>query len=155
MTDPQSDPIMDQIVAAVADAQTGKPDEARDEFARLWSQIGESGDPFYRVTIAHYMADLQGEPADELWWDLEALRAADELTDDRAQQHHASLQVAAFYPSLHLNAGESYRNCGDLENARDQLELAQACLDRLPNDGYGDMIRGGIARLRDRLDAVS
>lgn len=145
---------MDRIVAAVADTQSGRTEEASEAFAALWVEIGEDGDPFHRVTLAHYMADLQGDPGDELWWDLQALRAADELTDERAQQHDQSLHVSAFYPSLHLNAAESYRTVGDTTNARRQLALAEACMDRLPEDGYGQMIKEGIARLRIRLDGV-
>jgi hypothetical protein len=59
------------------------------------------------------MADVRDDPAGELEWDLRALYAADSLSDERVQEHHGSLAVQGFYPSLHLNLGEDYRKMGD------------------------------------------
>ena len=147
------DPTMARITAAIARLQGGDPDGARAAFAALWAEIGEGGDPFHRCTLAHFMADAQADPRDELAWDLRALAAADGLTDERVQAHHASLAIRAFYPSLHLNVGEAYRKVGDLARARAHAHAAEAALDGLPADGYGQFIRGGVARLLARLDA--
>jgi hypothetical protein len=151
MSDPAGDPMMDRIQAAIAQVHRGERDAARDAFTALWAEIGEAGDPFHRCTLAHFMADVQDAPADELAWDLRALAAADGVDDARAKAHHASLAIAAFYPSLHLNVAESYRRCGDLDRARAHLAHAEAALDALPDDGYGATIRGGLARLAERL----
>ena len=83
---------------------------ARAWFAGLWAEIGGDGDPLHRCALAHYMADVQDDPAEELEWDLRALRAADSLTGERAKEHHSSLSVRGFYPSLHLNLGETTGN---------------------------------------------
>lgn len=106
--------------------------------------------PTVAVTLAHYMADVQDDPADELEWDLRALRAADSLTDERAQRHHSSLQVTGIYPSLHLNLAADYVKLGD-DDSRSHLDAAEAVCSALPDDGYGATIRGDVARLRDRL----
>jgi len=55
--------------------------------------------------------------------------------------------VAGFYPSLHLNLASCYRRLGEVEQAREQVVLARQCVDVLPNDGYGEMVRGELARL--------
>jgi len=107
----------------------------------LWEELAE--DPFHRCALAHHAADRQTDPQAALAWDLRALAAADAVGDDR---------VAGFYPSLHLNLAEAYRQVGDLAAARDHLGRAQAVLDRLPDDGYGRLVRAGVARLAGRLD---
>ncbi|MET4612148.1 hypothetical protein ABIC28_003140 [Rhodococcus sp. PvR044] len=147
----EADPIMTGIMAAQELANGGDRAGARAAFATLWERTGPDGDPLHAVTIAHYMADVQDEPADELDWDLRALEAADSLTDERAQRHHSSLQVAGFYPSLHLNLAADYAKLGEDDRARAHLELAEACVSTLSDDGYGATVRGGIARLRERL----
>ena len=55
------------------------------------------------------------------------------------------------YPSLHLNLGECYRKLGDPDHAREQLERGQAAVGSLGDDGYGQMIKGGLDRLAERL----
>jgi GNAT superfamily N-acetyltransferase len=124
---------------------------ARTLFAGLWAEIGEDGDPLHRCALAHYMADVQDDPAEELAWDLRALAAADSLTDERAREHHSSLAVKGFYPSLHLNLGEDYRKLGDLAGARAQLVLARATLDALGSDDYAAGVRAGLDGLAERL----
>ena len=58
--------------------------------------------------------------------------------------------VAGLYPSLHLNLGECYRKLGDLDRARDQLERGQVAVGS-GDDGFGQMIKGGLDRLGERL----
>ena len=48
-------------------------------------------------------------------------------------------------PSLHLNLGKSYEDTGDLERAAASYRDAEACLDVLDDDGYGAMVRRGVA----------
>jgi hypothetical protein len=124
---------------------------ARALFARLWAEIGEDGDPLHRCALAHYMADVRDDPAEELEWDLRALDAADSLTDERAKTYHASLAVKGFYPSLHLNLGEDYRKLGDQGPAREHLGLARAKLDALGDNDYAAGIRSALDGLADRL----
>ncbi len=141
---------MDDIMAAIVRAQTGDRDRARDELTRLWDTAEEA---LHRVTIAHYLADLQDDPHDELRWDQRALTAAARLTDAAAQGFHESLEVRGFLPSLHLNLADVHHRLGHLGAARTHLASAQSFIDALADDGYGTMIKSGITSLEARLSA--
>ena len=145
------DDVMAEVAAVTALAQGGHAEEARKGFAELWDRVGASGDPLHRCAIAHYAADRQTDLNDELLWDLRALEAANELSDERAKDYHQSLAVQNFYPSLHLNLADVYRRLGGGPQARRHLALAQAAVGALDDDGYGRMIREGIARCAARL----
>jgi hypothetical protein len=157
-------PVAEQQEQAAADAMMtrigqvamllhgGDREEARSRYLDLWAEIGEEGDALHRCTLAHYMADAQDDPSDELAWDLRALSAADELTDARVAEHHQSLAVRAFYPSLHLNLAADYVKLGRSEAARSHLRRARDTVGVLGDDAYGDGIRAGIGRLELRLD---
>lgn len=148
------DVVIERISAAVADYGAGDRDGARAQLAQVWSEI-QAGDALHRCFLSHYMADLQDDVRDELTWDQRALSAADEVTDERAnafaRQFGGALDVRTLYPSLHLNLGDDYRRLGAAARAREHLALAQQTMHVLPDDGYGRMIRGGIATLAERL----
>ena len=148
-----ADPVMAASTSAQTLAVAGERVAARAAFEQLWEQVGPDGDPLHVVSIGHYLADLQEDPAEELRWDLLALAAADSLTDSRAQRYHASLPVRGFYPSLHLNVAADYHRLNRDAEARRHVESAAAALAdaRLGPDGYGGMIRDGIERLRAEL----
>jgi hypothetical protein len=143
---------MTRIAGGIALRERGDREGARAVFAQIWDEIGrEGGDPFYRCALAHSMADAQDDPRLELRWDLEALAAADLLTDERAARGGVAGPVAGFYPSLHLNLGECYRKLGDLDRARQHLDRGRAALGALGHDGYGQMIKNGLDGLAARL----
>lgn len=148
------DPVMACIGEALALGQQGRRAEAREAFAVIWADV-EGGDPLHRLTLAHHMADVQDDAAEELAWDLRALAAAEEITDARAAAAGATGTVAAFYPSLHLNLGEDYRRLGDLPAARRHLDLGSRAAGALDDDGYGSMIKAGLAGLAERLEGRS
>jgi hypothetical protein len=153
MTEP--DATMSRIGKGIELNQHGEREAARAVFAQVWIDIGgESGDPFHRCALAHSMADVQDDVHDELVWDLRALEAADLMNDERAAQAGVTGPVAGFYPSLHLNLGECYRKLGDLDRAREQLERGQVAVGSLGDDGYGQMIKGGLDRLGERLPSA-
>ncbi len=145
------DAMMTRIGQVVMLHHGGDREEARGRFLDLWAEIGEDGDPLHRCTLAHYMADTQDDPSDELAWDLRALSAAEELSDGRLAEHHHSLAVRAFYPSLHLNLAADYVKLGHGEVARSHLRRARGAVGALGDDSYGDGIRAAIARLETRL----
>jgi len=141
-----------RIGEGIALRERGERVAARDLFAQVWSETGgENGDPFHRCALAHSMADVQDDVHEELAWDLRALAAADLLTDERAARGGVAGPVAGFYPSLHLNLGECYRKLGEFGRAREHLDRGRASVNALGNDGYGQMIKGGLDRLADRL----
>ncbi|MEU4434847.1 hypothetical protein ACH474_34015 [Nocardia rhamnosiphila] len=145
------DTTMDAITAAVTLGRSGDTAAARARLLEIWRGIGVAGDPFHRCTLAHYLADLHDDPAQALAWDIRALDAADALTDDRVQRHHASLHVAGFYPSLHLNLADNYRRLGSWDAAAEQLAAARERLDALSDDAYGAMIRTALDEVADAV----
>ncbi len=146
MTD---DPILERISAALDLFNTGHRSEAREAFAAIWSGIGADGDPFHICILSHYMADAQEDVRDEVMWDRRALEAADRMVKERPDQ--AGLTVLSFYPSLHLNLADALLRSGEMDAARRHAVMARLACDALADDGYGQMIRNGVARLEARL----
>ncbi|MEV2211808.1 hypothetical protein AB0H86_10180 [Streptomyces sp. NPDC050997] len=146
-----ADAVMTRIGQVVILHHAGDREEARHRFLDLWAEIGEDGDALHRCTLAHYLADTQDDPFDELAWDLRALTAAEELTDDRLADHEGALAVRALYPSLHLNLAADYVKLGRSEAARTHLRRARRASDALADDSYGDGVRAAISRLELRL----
>ena len=60
-------------------------------------------------------------------------------------------RVRQFYPSLLLNLGHSHEELGSFDEARRYYALAAERVDSLPEDRYGDIVRDGLARARERL----
>ncbi|WP_459753571.1 hypothetical protein [Streptomyces sennicomposti] len=148
-----SDVVMTRIGQGVMLHHAGDREEARTRFLDLWHEIGEDGDPLQRCTLAHYMADTQDDPVDELAWDLRALSAARELTDDgpTGPETEAAAAVRALYPSLQLNLAADYARLGRSEAARAHLHQARGAAVALAEDSYGDGVRAAIHRLALRL----
>lgn len=88
------DAVLTRIGQVVMLHHAGDREEARHRFLGLWAELGEHGDPLHRCTLAHYLADTQDDPADELAWDLRALTAAEEAR----QQALAVTAVIALSP---------------------------------------------------------
>ena len=64
---PTPDPFMARVVAAIQVSRGhGGHESARKQFAGLWAELGPDGDPFHRMTVAHFAADVEPEPRDEL-----------------------------------------------------------------------------------------
>ncbi|WOX08121.1 hypothetical protein [Streptomyces sp. N50] len=148
------DALLTRIGQVVMLHHGGDREEARERLLGLWAELGEDGDPLHRCTLAHYLADTQDDPTDELAWDLRALSAADELTDGRdagdAGQKGA-VAVRAFYPSLHLNLAADYVKLDRPDAARTHIRRARSACAVLADDGYGNGVRAAIGRLELRL----
>lgn len=121
----------------------GDREEARRRLLDLWTELGEDGDPVHRCTLAHYLADTQDDPSDELAWDLRALT--------EAEGAGGALAVRALYPSLHLNLAADYVKLGRAEAARVHLRRARGAAGALCDDSYGDGVRAEMRRLEMRL----
>ncbi|MGV9322995.1 hypothetical protein [Streptomyces sp. NPDC003660] len=150
MTTPH-DPTMEAIGKAVEAGRAGDTAAAREELLRLWTTIGVTGDPLHRCSLAHYLADLYEDPAQALAWDIRALDAADALTEQRVQEHHADLHTAGFYPSLHLNLADNYRRLGSFEAATEHIDTARSHAPDLPAGPYGDLVRGAIKGVAEAI----
>jgi hypothetical protein len=143
------DAVLTRIGQVVMLHHGGDREEARRRLLDLWTEMGEAGDPLHRCTLAHYLADTQDDPADELAWDLRALSAAEELTDGRPGADPSA--VRGFYPSLYLNLAADYLKLGRSDAARSQLTLARRASGVLADDGYGAGVRAAISRMELRL----
>jgi hypothetical protein len=143
--------VTDETMARIGAAMAEGPDVARRVLGEIWRD--PAADALHRVAVAHHLADLQDDPRAELAWDQRALAAAEGVSDERVRAAGVGAPVRAFYPSLHLNLGESYRKVGDLDAAREHLARGRACAGALDDDGYGRMIRAGLDDLAARLDA--
>ncbi|MFD6222509.1 hypothetical protein [Nocardia asteroides] len=148
-----TDPVMARITQGVTDFRAGDADAARATLLAIWSEIGVAGDPLHRCTLAHYLADCHDDPAEALVWDTRALDAADALSDARAQQYDASLHVAGFYPSLHLNLADNFRRLGAFPAATRHLDAARDRLGALTDDAYGAMIRTAVTEVAAMIAA--
>ncbi|MGK5498017.1 hypothetical protein [Streptomyces sp. URMC 125] len=146
-----SDPTMEAIGRAVAEGRAGDTASARRRLLSLWSAIGVTGDPLHRCSLAHHLADLHEDPAQALAWDIRALDAADAVTDQRVQEHHAGLRVAGFSPSLHLNLADDYRRLGSFEAATEHIDAARAHAPGLPRGPYGDLLRGAVHEVAEAI----
>ncbi|GID60947.1 hypothetical protein Aco03nite_093510 [Actinoplanes couchii] len=153
MTDKQPDEILAAMGAAVELGRDGDRPGARDALTRLWERASVDGDAMHRCSIAHYLADLQDSPADELMWDERALAAVTDLDDERVRRVHDSMRVRAFLPSLHLNLADVHRRLGNIGEAREHLAAATKEVDALPDDDYGSMMLGALDRVREALDS--
>ncbi|MEU2727038.1 hypothetical protein ABZ650_04775 [Streptomyces griseoviridis] len=166
------DEVMTRIGQSVILHHAGDREEARHRFLALWAEIGEHGEALHRCTLAHYLADTQDDPSDELAWDLRALTAAEELSDDRLDDDRldegrldddrldddrlddgrptgraGAVAVRALYPSLHLNLAADYAKLGRSGAARSHLRRARGAAETLAEDRYGDGVRAAISRL--------
>ena len=143
-----SDDVMARIVAAVELGRSGEPAAARHALQTLWDEIGgNDGDAFHRCVLAHFMADLQDDAQAELRWDELALQAAAAVTDERAQEYDASLQVRGLMPSLYLSLADDHRRLGEMQRAQEFLDQARSVRDVLGDDPYGTMIKSAMENI--------
>jgi hypothetical protein len=117
----------------------GKPEEASSLFLQAWN---EATNDFEKFTAAHYVARHQQSIADKLKWDETALQLALKINSET---------VRMTFPSLYLNIAKCYEDLDDFDNARKNYNSALSYTDLLPDNGYGNMIKGGIINGLDRV----
>ena len=140
------------ILEAIGEAQTGDRATGRQRLLGCWEQT-EPSQHAYRCVLAHYLADVQITVDDEVSWDTTALEEYEYLGgDDLAAVGIPA--AAGLAPSLHLNLGDGYLRQGRLAEATEQARAGLASIDVLVDDGYGRMVREGLARLADRVEAA-
>ncbi|MFE3886664.1 hypothetical protein ACFXPQ_27795 [Streptomyces lydicus] len=164
------DGVLTRIGQAIMLHRAGDREEARNRLSALWHEIGPQGDAFHRCTLAHYMADTQDDPRDELDWDLRALEAAEGFVTERPGNtgtpeapkvadgpgpRHPLVALRAFFPSLHLNIAADYAALDRPADARAQLRRARASVNALADGEYRQGLRDAIDRLQLRLDGTA
>ncbi|MGY3199844.1 hypothetical protein [Streptomyces sp. TE5632] len=141
------DAVLTRIGQGVMLHHAGDRVEARHRFLVLWAELGEHGDPLHRCTLAHYLADTQDDPGDELAWDLRALAAAEEVADAHPAGYEGAPALRALYPSLHLNLAADYARLAHPDAARTHLSRARGAARALAADPYGDKVRAAIRNM--------
>ncbi|TCK71671.1 hypothetical protein C7378_2954 [Acidipila rosea] len=146
------DSIMVDITDTIALLHTGDRSGARNRFTAIWSRMQPMPDPYQECVLSHYMADLQDEIEKELSWDIRAFDAARRATDEAAKNHHPSLSIKDFFPSLHLNLADDYLRLGEFDSARRHLQDGLRLLSALTDSPYTTTVRGGFERIAARLN---
>lgn len=142
----------DEVMTAVGVTLAGDKEQGRAELLRAWEGTGQD-DHAQRCVLAHYLADLEPDLGEEVRWDELALAAYPHIGDSELTP--LGIPTArGLAPSLHLNLGDGYLRQGRADDATAQLSAGLACLDALPEDGYGALIRTGLSRLQSRLKAL-
>jgi hypothetical protein len=144
---PMDDPIMATIAQVQQLALQGQREQAASAYEQLWPQV-EHGRLLHRICLAHYMADLQDDPVEELRWDERALEAAAEITP----QDTDAAAVAPLRASLHVNTARTLHKLGRQEAARQQLAAARQAEQALPENGYGRLVRSQIDALSAEMN---
>lgn len=147
--DPEA--MMVRIGQAIETAQLGDRSGAQTMLMLVWETVSKDGDPLNRCALAHSMADLQDDPENELIWDLRALEAALQLTDDRLNAAGMAISAAGFCGTLYLNLADVYRRLGAMDKAREHVALGRSALSWLNDDGYRRMIQLALDRVQDQL----
>ncbi|GAA4925427.1 NAD(+)--rifampin ADP-ribosyltransferase [Mucilaginibacter defluvii] len=115
--------------------EAGDLQKALDLFFQAWS---EATNDFEKFIAAWYVARRQSTQADKLMWYESALKLALKIDIDAVQ---------SALPALYSNMAECYEVLGDFDNARTQLELAAASVNK-PAD-KGPFYHGTKANLKE------
>jgi hypothetical protein len=137
----------DELLAAIAQLHSGAGSAALE---MLWAGL-DADDRFCRCVAAHYLADAQTDPREELRWDQLALAAATDASAEEFADAMPGITRASFMPSLHLNLAASYERIGDIARARDHAAAARSTASALPATELGELTRTAIERLAGRL----
>ena len=138
------------ILNAVQVSMGGDRIRGKDLLAACWAST-DNDDHAQRCVLAHYLADLQDNLDEEIRWDETALSEYQHVGETGLAAIGIA-SAAGLAPSLHLNVGDGYARRGDLSAARRELDAGLACVATLGDDGYGTMIRKGLAGLAERLN---
>ena len=117
----------------------GKPEEASRLFLQAWH---EATNDFEKFLAAHYIARQQKTVSDKLNWLETTLKFALKVNDSA---------VKSAFPSLYLNIAKCYEDLNEVDNAKRNYEIALSFSDLLPDNGYGNMIKGGIKNGIERV----
>lgn len=120
--------------------------EGTGDFAAAASRYSEAwdaaADDYERCVAAHYVPRLIEDAQEKLRWNLDALRLADAVGDDR---------VVGFYASLHANVGWCHLQLGDRGAALTAYSRAEAALPAVLPGAYKDKLTGTITKMVESL----
>ncbi|MEO7421566.1 MAG: hypothetical protein ABIU87_04135 [Ornithinibacter sp.] len=137
------------ITAGVSLALGGDREGGGRSVIICWHEAAE-GDHAQRCVIAHSLADLQPDLADEVLRDEGALVPHQHVAHDDL----AAIGIdtaSGLAPSLHLNLGDGYLRQGRLDDAKQQLDAGLGARGAISDDGDGALIRDGLAGRAQRI----
>ena len=141
-----------EITDAIGAALGGNRAEGQQRLLVCWEGT-VPGEHAHRCILAHYLADTETDLGAEIAWDEAALAEYAGVRDEDLVPLGIP-SARGFAPSLHLNLGDGYLRRGEPGPAHRHLVLGLAATDALDTDGYGAMIRAGLANLGLRIDAA-
>lgn len=151
------DAFAERVTAAFRLAGQGEHATARAVLRALWD--GDPGadlrGPLGRCLLAHHLAAVAEESADELRWHTRALQAGQLASDEECAHWGLPIPVRALFPLLHLRLAECHAGRGDFALAGVQLREGWTWAPALPRDSYGDRVRAGLDRLEERLELAA
>ena len=118
----------------------GDETQAINLFTKAWN---EASTDFEKFTAAHFVARHQKTINEKLVWDETALHHALKINDE---------SMKGSLPSLFLNIGKCHEDLNHFELARNFYQKAHCYIDYLSDDGYGKMIKSGIAAGIERMN---
>jgi hypothetical protein len=142
------------VLEAVQLVLSGHHETARVQLEGLWHSLPQD-DGFHRCIIAHYLADIQPEPHDELRWDQAALSAALVSNAESFDNRIPDVTFRSFLPSLHLNLASSYERVGDLDAAKVHARNAWQGARELTQTPIAKLTGSAILRLCARLGVAT
>ena len=142
-----SNPVVLLCVKGIETEYAGNIEKADGLYREAWSLADTD---LEKMTAAHYLARTRDNAAEALHWNLLALDHAGKIEAGGTM----APEVAALYPSLHLNVAKSFEDGTNPEKAREHYLLAGQYTKDLPADGYGEMISKGIAAGLARIEAA-
>lgn len=117
-----------------------KTEEAAVTFEQAWN---EAENDLEKFISAHYFARHQKSIADKLKWDETALSHALKVK---------TIDITGGLPSLYLNIAKGHEDLENYEKAKLFYNEANTFAELLPNDGYGSLLRSGIAKGLERIN---
>jgi len=146
-------PVLERILDAVSTLHRGNRKGARRRLEEIWSQLGGAADPFHLCILAHYMADAQDDPEEELRWDGIALSIAEQSVGGGSLT--AGNMLGSLLPSLHLNVAAAYLRMDRTGECLEHVERARTAAQALPTDGYREFVGAAIEQLATRAARTS
>ncbi|MBI5652795.1 MAG: hypothetical protein HZC40_20460 [Chloroflexi bacterium] len=107
-----TNPVVQLCIASTRAEFEKRIDDARALVQQAWEK---STNDFEACVAAHYVARYQARSEDALRWNLESLKRADAVGDERVKE---------FYPSLYLNLGHAHEMLGNQSESKKYYDLA-------------------------------
>jgi tetratricopeptide (TPR) repeat protein len=130
--DPQNKTVQ-RCARGMALEGEGQAEVAAAIFRQAWDEATTDLEKFI---AAHYLARHQPSVSGKLHWDKTALNHAQQVLD---------ATVKGAFPSLYLNIAKGYEDLQEFVRAHEHYKTALSYTPFLNDDGYGGMIRAGIA----------